>query len=487
MKPESPESDVCVIVEGAYPYVVGGVASWLQELITSLPDLSFSILAIKADERPQAWQMTLPDNVVQVIEVPLSVAPAKPKALPTGCSGRIGRLLVSFVENGEPETLQTLVSELAALDRAPHAGDIMSSPEMFDILSEHYRTKFPFASFHHFFWAMRILLGGLLAVLLTPLPRARIYHTLSTGFAGLLAARAGHETGRPAFLTEHGIYLLERQIEIMMADWMGDQTDSGLVLAREHSDLRDLWATAFESYARGCYEVCDPIIALYRANSEVQARMGARRQKLRVIPNGIRPARFADVASCREENRPLVALIGRVVPIKDIKTFIRAAAIVRAACPEARFAVLGPKDEDADYAADCDVLVAELGMGDCIAFPGRVNVVDWLSRIDVLVLTSLSEAQPLVILEAGACAIPAVAPDVGSCRELIEGADAAAAHGGIVTALVDPEATAAALVRLLRDPALRRRMGQAMQDRVYADYDWAGIVEQYRQIYSEAH
>jgi glycosyltransferase involved in cell wall biosynthesis len=379
--------------------------------------------------------------------------------------------------------LRILVTELAALEPAPRAGDIMSSPEMFVILATHYRQKFAFASFHHFFWAMRILLGGLLAVLLTPLPRARIYHTLSTGFAGLLAARAGYETGRPAFLTEHGIYLLERQIEIMMADWMGDQTDSGLVLAREHRDMRDLWAAAFESYARGCYDVCDPIIALYGANSEVQARMGARRSKLRVIPNGIRPARFAEVVPCLDDQRPLIALIGRVVPIKDIKTFIRAAAIVRAACPHARFAVLGPKDEDADYAADCDALVAELNMGECIAFPGRVNVVDWLPRIDVLVLTSLSEAQPLVILEAGACAIPAVTPDVGSCRELIEGHGGNAAHGGIVTALVDPEATAAALIRLLRDPALRRKMGQAMRDRVHADYDWAGIVDQYRQIY----
>lgn len=478
------ESDVCVIVEGAYPYVTGGVASWLQELITSLPELTFSVVAIKADEEPQKWNVEPPPNVIEVVEVPLSFAPRRPAALPPSLADRIGRLLLRFLQEGQPEILRTLVAELAALDRKPHPGDVMSSAQMFSILTEHYREAFPSASFHHFFWATRILLGGLLAVLLAPLPRARTYHTLSTGFAGLLAARARHETGRPAFLTEHGIYLLERQIEIMMAEWMGDQIDNGLALEREQHDLRDLWAAAFESYARGCYDVCHPIIALYGANSEVQARMGARRKSLRVIPNGIRPERFEGVVSRRDEQRPLIALIGRVVPIKDIKTFIRAAGLVHAAFPDARFAVLGPRDEDVDYALDCAALVDELGLGDVIAFPGRVNVVDWMPKIDILVLTSLSEAQPLVILEAGACGIPSVAPDVGSCRELIEGNKPGEPHGGIITALVDPEATAAALLRLLRHPDLRASMGEVMRARVHADYDWSVIVEQYRRIYS---
>lgn len=484
MTADPQESDVCVIVEGAYPFVTGGVASWLQELITSLPDLTFSILAIKADENPQAWHVTPPENVVEVVEVPLSFAPTRPTALPARFSERIGRLILEFLEDGSPEVLRSLTRELAAQKPTPRVGDIMSSPELFAILAEHYEQKFPAASFHHFFWATRILLGGLLAVLLAPLPRAKIYHTLSTGFAGLLAARATYETGRPAFLTEHGIYLLERQIEIMMAEWMGDQTETGLVLQRDHYDLRDLWSAAFQSYARGCYDACNPIISLYGANSEVQARLGARRDRLRVLPNGIRPARFADIVPERDEARPLVALIGRVVPIKDIKTFIRAAALIHAAFPSARFAVLGPKDEDAGYSADCDALVSELELENVIEFPGRVNIVDWMPHIDILVLTSLSEAQPLVILEAGACGIPSVAPDVGSCRELIEGTTPDAEHGGIITALVDPDATADAILRLLRDPVLRARMGQAIRDRVHADYDWTGIVKQYREIYT---
>lgn len=478
-------SDVCLIVEGAYPFVVGGVSNWLQDLMVSLPDIRFSIVAIKARKAPQPWRMTPPPNVVQVLEVPLSVAPSPPRRYPPHQIESIGRLLLAFLFDGNKSVLMSLTAELAALKPRPRVGDIISAPEMFAIFTRHYDTVFPAASFHHFFWAMRVLLSGLLAMLLTPLPRAGIYHTISTGFAGLLAARATYESGRPAFVTEHGIYLLERQIEVMMADWIGDQIDTGLVLDRDSRDLRDLWLAAFQSYTRACYDACDPIIALYSANNETQMRLGAQPDRLRVIPNGIDPARFAHMASARDPERPLVVLIGRVVPIKDIKTFIRAAALVHAELPQARFVVLGPQDEDADYAADCDALVAELGLGKVFAFAGRVSIEEWMPRIDLLVLTSLSEAQPLVILEGGVCGIPVVAPDVGSCRELIEGRGPGDDRpGGIVTALVDPEATAAAISRLLRNPDLRTAMGAALRDRIVRDYDRASIVAQYREVYA---
>lgn len=483
LTPEAGESDVCIIVEGAYPFVTGGVASWLQELITSLPDVTFSVVAIKARDGPQEWRVIPPANVSEVVEVPLSWPPAQPFRHPPRTADRIGRLLMRFLNDGEQAQLRALIEEIGTLPRREHAFDLVSSPQMFAILSEYYSDKLPASSFHHFFWAMRILLGGFLAVLQAPLPRARVYHTLSTGFAGLLAARATIETGRPAFLTEHGIYLLERQIEIMMVDWMGDQTESGLVLDRECVDLTDVWSAAFQSYARACYDACSPIISLYGANSAVQRRLGARPERLRVIPNGIRPERFAGVARATDPAHPLIALIGRVVPIKDIKTFIRAAALVCADYPDARFVVLGPEDEDVGYAADCNALVRELGLGGVFEFAGRVNVVDWMPRIDILVLTSLSEAQPLVILEAGACGIPAIAPDVGSCREMIEGGRGEA-HAGIVTALVDPASTAGAILRLLRNQPLRAAMGEAMRNRVHRDYEWAGIVAQYQEIYA---
>lgn len=480
------DADICLIVEGAYPYVVGGVSGWLQDLIASLPDIRFAIVAIKPSASPLPFQLTPPPNVVQVVEIALAPETAMPRGLPRGRATAIADALVDFVAVGGGDALARLIDLLDVDGRRPTPGDILAHPACFARLKRHYQALLPKASFHHYFWAMRVLLGGLLAVLTAPLPRARAYHTISTGFAGLLAARAAKETGRPAFITEHGIYLLERQIEVMMAEWIGDQVDTGLEMDRSVRDLRDLWVRAFTSYATACYDACDPIVALYGENNAVQRRLGAAADRVQVIPNGIDARRFAHLADARDPAHPLVALLGRVVPIKDIKTFIRACAIAHAQKPHLRFVVLGPEDEDPEYAAECTRLVADLQLGDVLTFAGRVKIEDWMNRIDLLVLTSLSEAQPLVILEGGACGIPVVAPDVGSCREMIEGRGPHdPGHGGIVTPLVNPQATAAGICAIAGEPDVRHAMGEAMRRRVLRDYDHPTIIGAYRDLYGE--
>ncbi len=481
---DAAEADVCLIVEGAYPYVIGGVSGWLQDLITHTPDVRFVIAAIKPDGAPLPFRLTPPPNVVGVVEIGLAPAAAIPRTIPDRIAVPIADALIAFVAAGGAPRLTILIDLLGATPRTLAPGDILSHPAVFARLRRHYQATLPKASFHHYFWAMRVLLGGLLSVLTAPLPPARAYHTISTGFAGLLAARAARQTGRPAFITEHGIYLLERQIEVMMADWIGDQVDTGLELDRSVRDLRDLWVRAFTSYASACYDSCDPIVALYGENTAVQRRLGAAAGRVRVIPNGIDSGRFAALPDQRDPAHPLVALLGRVVPIKDVKTFIRAAAIAHAERPELRFVVLGPEDEDPEYAAECARLVRDLDLTPVFSFAGRVRIEDWMAKIDLLVLTSLSEAQPLVILEGGACGIPVVAPDVGSCREMIEGrGDVDSGHGGIVTPLVNPAATAAGIVAIAGNPELRRTMGETMRERVRRDYDHATIIGAYADLY----
>ncbi len=481
---QTPDADVCLIVEGAYPYVVGGVSAWLGDLIAHLPEIRFAIVAIKPSSAPVPHRVTLPANVVQLVEVGLAPEPESPRPCPDNVAAAIGDALVQVIAVGGAPPLEALIDLLGTLDPPPRPGDVLAHPIVFDQLQRCYRATLPTASFHHYFWATRVLLGGLLAALTAPLPRAKVYHTISTGFAGAMAARAARQTGRPAVITEHGIYLLERQIEVLMADWIGDQVDAGMDMDGGVRDLRDLWVRAFESYGSACYAACDPIIALYGENSTVQRRLGARPERLRVIPNGINAVRFETLPDRRDPARPLVALLGRVVPIKDVKTFIRAAAIVHAQLPDACFVVLGPLDEDPEYVLECERVIAGLGLGGVVRLVGRVAIADWLPRIDLLVLTSLSEAQPLVILEGGACGIPVVASDVGSCREMIEGRKPGEPHGGIVTPPFNPEATADAIATILTDPARRDAMGAVMRDRVLRTYDHSTIISAYRALYT---
>ena len=120
----------------------------------------------------------------------------------------------------------------------------------------------------------------------------------------------------------------------------------------------------------------------------------------------------------------MVGLIGRVVPIKDVKTFLRAMRGVISAMPQAEGWIVGPEEEDPEYVSECRSLMASLGLEGKVHFLGFQRIQDILPKLGLMVLTSISEAQPLVILEAWAAGTPVVSSDVGSCRELIEGGSA---------------------------------------------------------------
>ena len=178
-------------------------------------------------------------------------------------------------------------------------------------------------------------------------------------------------------------------------------------------------------------------------------------------------------------------VLGVAVPIKDVRMFIHACGSLRRKHPDLEALVIGPDDEDPAYAAECRRLVAEEGLEACLRFTGRADVAHYLARIDICVLTSLSEAQPLVLLEAGAAGIPSVATDVGSCREIIEGSDGdpVSGAGGMVVPVGDSAATASAMAALLSDASLRERMGEVMRRRVSQFYNKERIDRTYRALY----
>ena len=306
---------------------------------------------------------------------------------------------------------------------------------------------------------------------------------------GLLAARAAIETDSRAIVTEHGVYTNERRIEILTAEWIADTIDNGLAIDSRRMDLRDLWIKSFEGYARTCYEACESITTLYGDNQKLQLDLGASPDKLVIIPNGIDINKFGSVKP-ELGNPPTVALVGRVVPIKDVKTYIASARIVRDAIPDVRVLVLGPLDEDPDYAAECRSMIDDLGLAETVVLAGRVNVMDWLPRIHVLALSSLSEAQPLTVLEAGAAGIPCVTTNVGSCREILHGMDDEDPNfglGGIVTDVVSPDQIAEGVISLLRDNELREQMGSNLRARVRRYYSSERSREAYASLYGLQH
>src|SRR6185436_15097102 len=153
---------------------------------------------------------------------------------------------------------------------------------------------------------------------------------------------------------------------------------------------------------------------------------------------------------------PVVALIGRIVPIKDVMTFIRAMRTIVNRMPTAEAWIIGPEDEDPDYAQECKNLAVGLGIESKVKFLGFQQMTEVLPRIGCIVLSSISEALPLVLLEGFAAGVPAVATDVGACRQLVYGLDAedqALGAAGSVVNIADPQSLATGVIELLTDRA----------------------------------
>ncbi len=402
-------TDVCLILEGTYPYITGGVSSWVHSLISGLAELDFSLIHLGAKgESEQEVQFQLPPNLRRMDNVEIEV----------------------------------------------------------------YRLPYEIAH----------SLKGRAA-----LPQARIYHALATGFAGLLGCQIREETGRPLILTEHGIYWNEieqgaNELECGFKIIRGDEEGINLVALRQH------WTATFKQLARLVYQAADEIVTICRANQRLQLANGAEKSKCRIIPNGVDRKVFSG------RHRPSAArshtgigFVGRVVPIKDVETFIRACRLVAAEYPASHFYVIGPTAHDEDYYRKCLRLVERYALSERLTFTGALDPQECYRTLDVVVLTSLSEGQPLVALEAMSAGLPLVVTDVGGCPELIEGGseeDAALGAAGLVTPPQDAEATAQAILTICRDKALARQMGQTGRERVRRFYGQERCLEGYRRLYS---
>ncbi|MFC6639789.1 GT4 family glycosyltransferase PelF [Sulfitobacter sediminilitoris] len=447
--------------------------------------MTFAIVAITADDQPRETKYSLPDNVIDFRTLPLMPRPRRLRmGRPKIEGAAYGDALTQLWSSGDPNAFDTLCDlaltpvgrELPASPwhaSQPDHADLVSSAVAWDAIKNCTRRLAPEASFSDAFWAWRTLVGGLISVLTAPVPEARIYHAISTGYAGLYAARAARQMNAQTVITEHGIYTNERRIDLVVADWLEDRVHKGFALEDTRREVRDLWKDMFDAFARVAYARADRITTLYSANQSFQRALGAKEDRMAVIPNGIMLEKFAGLERPSNKPRPVVGLIGRVVPIKDIEACIRTAAVIRDTVPDVEVLIIGPTDEDPIYFASCQRRVLELGLENTVRFTGKLNIFEILPSLDVMLLTSISEAQPLVLLEAGAAGIPCVATDVGSCREILEGATGetpSLGRGGLIAPPMDPAALGAAVIRLLSDEKLRTTCGANLRARVEQRY-----------------
>ena len=204
--------------------------------------------------------------------------------------------------------------------------------------------------------------------------------------------------------------------------------------------------------------------------------------KVRVIPNGVDPEKFhprwPDRSLQRElslpPGTPIAGIVAALRPEKHHELFLRAAALVRRQLPEARFLIVG----DGPRRQRLESLARELSISQAVHFLGtRPDVPEVLSLIDVLVVTSHMEANPISILEAMACEKPVVATRVGSVPETVIDEQT-----GYLAAPGEAKEIADRVVELLAHPDRAAAMGRAGREQVIAHWSIERTVAGYQDL-----
>lgn len=462
---------VCLICEGSYPYVPGGVSSWVQVLCTQFQDVEFVIWAIATtkEEMPE-YACRIPENVKEIKTLYLGDATWRK-------SGRKIRLT-----REEKETLKGLLSGsidainwTGVLDLAgrhhQHMSDLLMSESFFDICMEEYCRQNSKKVFLQFLWNFRGIYFPLMYILSQEIPKADIYHAVSAGYAGILGSCASHMEGVPLLLSEHGIYTREREEDIIRSQWVS-------------GEFKELWIDFFKKLSFITYQQASVVTTLFETNRSLQIELKCPPEKIVIIPNGVNAKDFDSCLKKKKSGPFILGAILRVVPIKDVKTMLMAFDIVKQTVPEVQLKIMGNCAEDPVYYHECIEFLTELGTKD-VEFLGQVNIKEHLPEVDLLLLSSISEGQPLAILEGLASEIPFVATNVGDCRALLEGEreDDEFGPAGLIVPVMNSEAMAQAVLHCLRNPDLITKMGQNGRKRVEAYYSREGMLDAFRDIY----
>src|SRR5271165_46980 len=242
-------ADVCLIAEGGYPYVVGGVASWIDGLMRVSPQLIFHVVAITTSGQARQRRYTLPANTIDVTDVILDVCPRgrSPGGSDATRIKHILRLLENTFTSGDGSTFAELIDEMRVTGFGQAA--LLDSKEAWTAMEQAYERLLPNGPLLDFFWSWRFLVRSLLAVITTPVPQARAFHAAATGFSGLVGSYAKLATQKPYVVTEHGIYTNERRMDLAVAEWLFDSESGGFDVTAERPELRSIWSKAFRSFS----------------------------------------------------------------------------------------------------------------------------------------------------------------------------------------------------------------------------------------------
>jgi len=466
---------VLLVTEGTYPYAVGGVSSWCHVLLTGLSGIDWDILPVMAGRKHQRPTVKPPPNATVLHPIDLWSEGHPPRWLRRRRTPEYGSLPVELLRGLMPweGDLERLTAALVRCRRSPDSirpefRGRDSWPtfvlELEQLLRESHRDSAP-APIYDAIEAARLYqaLYWVARTAAVPTPPCDLVHVTAAGWAGIPAIVHKALYGTPLLLTEHGVYVREAYLSSVRQ-----------AAARPgHGHISPRLALGM---TRAIFAAADVIAPVTDANAEWERGLGADPAKIRVIPNGIDPPTSCTAPPGVQK----VIAMGRLDPLKDLQTMLLVAREVTSALPDAQFECWGPPTQGQEmYAQACALMHRQLGLGDRFRFMGGTSDPRGAIRSgDVLLMTSISEAMPMTVLEAMGEARPIVATSVGGVPGVLRGCGLTAPPG-------DVHALAAAVSTLLTNPALAARLGRRGHERVHRRFTLSRCLSAYDELIHE--
>ncbi len=460
---------VMMTTEGTYPFHAGGVSTWCDLLLHGKPE-SIDYLLYSVIMNPFVTQkFNLPQGT-RLIKVPLWGTEEPGEHLEQPFSEVYSKKLKTTEKIVKDEFLplfRDLVEEAFSAVKDPEKFGV-TLHKMYRYFSTYeYRESFKSEIVWNYFkdfvftytsdpgnkistpdaFSLVQSIGWLyrfFTVLNTPVPEVDVSHSVAAAFCGIPCVIAKLEYDAPFLLTEHGIYLREQYLSLSK---------------RNYPPYLNTFLIRFvNSIVSLNYFYADQVSPVCNYNTRWERKLGVRPEKIKVIYNGVDEKIFVPSRSRPKKDYVSVVSVARIDPIKDIKTLMRAAALILKTNENVRFSVFGSVSVESYY-KECLELKEELQLGDKFEFKGHSSdMASVYQDADIIALSSISEAFPYTVVEAMMTGKPVVTTGVGGVGEALGSC-------GVIVKPRDHEKLAEGLQKLIKDKALRDSMGADARER----------------------
>jgi len=378
---------VGLITEGYDPSNVGGINTWIQQLITSFPYIDFIIINITSKSKLSYTHF--PSNVKKYLEIPLW--------------SYKDDMTIYDINDGLYKTL---------MNDSNHYNKELLSTRFYKHLENKYGSIYDIR---------KSFLDALKTIIMIEFKEENIdiIHTSNAGLAGFVGVHLKQLLKKPLIVSEHGLYIREWELRLSSRFFPSEiEVPEHIKQLNFRKTYRDILGIN-RDIVSFVYRNADNILPVTSAHIPTEISLGADPNKIQVINNGLTISTEENSSYDNTERDSIkIATLARINPIKNLELLVDTARVLVKESNKYEFHIAGPI-EDYDYFEELISRIEQHNLENKIIFHGIIRDKNWLQDKDLLLLTSLSEGQPYAAIEALLQDLPVVSTPVGGIPEMI--------------------------------------------------------------------